>query len=95
MFSAIRSRRARWLRRLAFWLLKRAARYEGQLRKAQQLGHFEFTDDRGTHELEVYLDPLSQAPFAVDASFLDQVQDSVPSLYNPPEWLDLSEDSVA
>jgi hypothetical protein len=46
-------------------------------------------------ELEIWQDPSSSALFGVDASFLKQVSDLIPSPYNPAVTLHLHEDDLA
>ena len=45
-------------------------------------------------ELEIWQDPTSGALFGIDASFLDQVNDSLPSPYNGSVRLLLHEDAL-
>ncbi len=42
-------------------------------------------------EMEVWKDPVSGGLFAVDASFLDQVSETIPSPFNPHITLRLRE----
>jgi hypothetical protein len=46
-------------------------------------------DTGGKVELEVWKDPTSGGIFALDSSFLDQVEDSIVSPFNPSVTLEL------
>jgi len=47
-------------------------------------------DTGGYVELEVWKDPTSGGLFALDSSFLDQVEDSIVSPFNPTVTLELN-----
>lgn len=56
------------------------------------IGTLEIEDADGRPiELEVHWDPVAKAAFAIDATFVDQVQETVPSLYNEDVRIRLAE----
>jgi hypothetical protein len=51
-------------------------------------------DFGGEVEMEVWKDPTSGGLFAIDSSFLDQVEETFQSPFNPSVTLSLPEDEI-
>src|SRR5262249_5566297 len=51
-------------------------------------------DTGGGVAIEIWKDPQSGSIFGIDASFVDQVSDEIPSPFNPDTMLSLPEDEV-